>query len=70
MTRSSSAAAMLACPPPTEYTSFVYAAVLGFLVFGERVSAFTVAGATIIVVACLYAAQRRDIAETPIEMNA
>ncbi|KQO07979.1 DMT family transporter [Sphingomonas sp. Leaf242] len=46
----------------TEYTSFVYAAVLGFLVFGERVSAFTLAGAAIIVVACLYAARRRDIA--------
>ena len=54
----------------TEYTSFVYAAVLGFLVFGERVSAFTVAGATIIVLACLYTTRRRDIAETTIEMNA
>ena len=51
----------------TEYTSFVYAAVLGFLVFGERVSAFTLAGAAIIVVACLYAARRRDIAQTSIE---
>jgi len=51
----------------TEYTSFVYAAGLGFLVFGERVSAFTLAGAAIIVVACLYAARRRDIAQTSIE---
>ncbi|RZT57011.1 S-adenosylmethionine uptake transporter [Sphingomonas sp. BK036] len=51
----------------TEYTSFVYAAGLGFLVFGERVSPFTLAGAAIIVVACLYAARRRDIAQTSIE---
>ena len=54
----------------TEYTSFVYAAVLGFLVFGERVSAFTLSGAAIIVVACLYAARRRDIAQTSIEASA
>ena len=54
----------------TEYTSFVYAAGLGFLVFGERVSAFTLAGAVIIVVACLYAARRRDIAQTSIEAGA
>ena len=55
---------------PTEYTSFVYAAGLGFLVFGERVSAFTLAGAAIIVVACLYAARRRDIAQSSIEASA
>ncbi|MGU3389084.1 DMT family transporter [Sphingomonas sp. M1A8_2b] len=54
----------------TEYTSFVYAAVLGFAVFGERVSAFTLAGAAIIVVACLSAARRRDIAQTSIEASA
>ncbi|WP_380783422.1 DMT family transporter [Sphingomonas sp. R86520] len=54
----------------TEYTSFVYAAGLGFLVFDERVSAFTLAGAAIIVVACLYAARRRDIAQTSIEASA
>lgn len=54
----------------TEYTSFVYAAGLGFVVFGERVSAFTLAGAAIIVVACLYAARRRDIAQTSIEASA
>jgi drug/metabolite transporter (DMT)-like permease len=54
----------------TEYTSFVYAAVLGFLVFGEQVSTSTVTGATIIVVAFLYTTRRRDIAETSIEMSA
>ena len=46
----------------TEYTSFVWAAGLGFLVFGERVSGWTLAGAGVIIAACLYAARRRDIA--------
>jgi len=49
----------------TEYTSFLYAAVLGWLVFGERVTPWTLAGAAIIVAACLVAARRRDIAATP-----
>ncbi|MCW6534955.1 DMT family transporter [Sphingomonas lycopersici] len=48
----------------TEYTSFVYAATLGFLVFGEHLSPFTLAGAAIIIASCLYAARRRDIAAT------
>ena len=43
----------------TEYTSFVYAAVLGFLVFGEQVAPATLAGAAVIVTACLYAARSR-----------
>ena len=43
----------------TEYTSFVYAALLGWLVFGERVAATTLVGAAIIVAACLFAARRR-----------
>jgi S-adenosylmethionine uptake transporter len=51
----------------TEYTSFLYAAVLGYLVFGERVSGYTVAGAVVIVGACLYAARRRDIADASLE---
>ena len=54
----------------TEYSSFVYAAGLGYLVFGERVSAFTACGAGVIVVACLYAARRRDIAQTSMEAAA
>ena len=49
----------------TEYTSFVYAAVLGWLVFGERVTPWTLGGAAIIVAACLFAARKRDIAATP-----
>jgi S-adenosylmethionine uptake transporter len=54
----------------TEYTSFVYAAVLGFLVFGERVSPYTLLGAAVIVVACVIAARRRDIAAQTIDQAA
>ena len=54
----------------TEYTSFVYAAALGWLVFGERVQPTTLAGAAIIVGACLYAARRRDIARSAVEQAA
>lgn len=51
----------------TEYTSFVYAAALGFLVFGERLTWPTIAGAAIIVAACLFAARRRDVAQTTLD---
>jgi len=44
---------------PVEYTSFVWAAIFGFLVFGEAVQPLTFAGAAMIVVACLIAATRR-----------
>jgi S-adenosylmethionine uptake transporter len=54
----------------TEYTSFVYAAVLGWAVFGERVAPTTLAGAAIIVAACLYAARRRDVAQAALEAAA
>jgi S-adenosylmethionine uptake transporter len=45
---------------PTEYTAFVWAAILGFLVFGERVSPWTLAGAAFIIGGCVWAARRRD----------
>ena len=51
----------------TEYTSFVYAAGLGWLVFGERVATATLLGAAIIVGACLYGARRSDIAAETME---
>jgi S-adenosylmethionine uptake transporter len=54
----------------TEYTSFIYAAVLGYFVFGERVSFFTLAGALVIVAACIVAARRRDIAVQTLEQAA
>ena len=44
---------------PVEYSSFVWAAILGFLVFDEAVQPFTLAGAAMIVIACLIAATRR-----------
>lgn len=44
---------------PVEYTAFVWAALFGFLVFGEGVRAQTLAGAGMIVLACIIAARRR-----------
>jgi S-adenosylmethionine uptake transporter len=44
---------------PTEYTSFVWAALFGWLVFGEHVSSYTLAGALLIVTACVLAARRK-----------
>ncbi len=44
---------------PVEYTSFIWAAMLGFLIFDERVEALTVAGAVLIVIGCIIAARRR-----------
>ncbi len=52
----------------SEYSSFVYAALLGWLVFGERLSAWTLVGAAIIVAACLYAAHRGSVAQSLPEM--
>lgn len=51
----------------TEYTSFVYAGVLGWAVFGERVAPTTLAGAAVIVVACVVGARARDIAQESLE---
>lgn len=45
---------------PTEYTGFLWATLWGWIVFGERVSVFTVAGAALIVGGCILAARRRD----------
>ncbi|MCW4461870.1 DMT family transporter [Sphingomonas sp. BT-65] len=45
---------------PTEYTGFLWATLWGWVVFGERVSLFTVAGAALIVGGCILAAGRRD----------
>ena len=41
----------------TEYTSFLWAMLLGWLVFGEGVSPFTLAGAVLIVGGCILAAR-------------
>ena len=41
----------------TEYSAFIWAAILGWLVFGEHVSGWTLAGAVLIVAGCLIAAR-------------
>lgn len=43
----------------TEYTAFIWAAALGWIVFHERVSPYTLAGALLIVGGCFVAARRR-----------
>jgi len=48
---------------PTEYSGFVWAAFYGWLVFSEPVRPLTLAGAAMIVVACLIAARTRLPAE-------
>jgi S-adenosylmethionine uptake transporter len=43
---------------PIEYTGFAWAALFGWLLFGEPVSWATVAGVTLIVAACWISARR------------
>jgi S-adenosylmethionine uptake transporter len=47
---------------PSEYSAFVWAAILGFVVFGERLSGSTLAGAALIIGACLWAITGRRAA--------
>jgi len=49
---------------PVEYTAFIWAALLGWLVFGERLVPLTVAGAAMIIGACLIAVRSRAIPPT------
>lgn len=44
---------------PVEYTGFLWAALFGWLYFGEEVNAATIAGAVLIVTGCLIATRRR-----------
>lgn len=44
---------------PVEYTAFIWAALFGWLVFGERVTLTTVTGTALIVVGCLIAARQQ-----------
>jgi S-adenosylmethionine uptake transporter len=48
---------------PVEYTAFIWAALLGVLVFAEPVRPLTIFGAAMIVIACIFAAGRTS---TPI----
>jgi S-adenosylmethionine uptake transporter len=43
----------------TEYSGFVWAAILGWLIFSERVSVYTLAGAALIVGGCILAARAK-----------
>lgn len=51
----------------TEYTAFLWAALFGWLVFDERVSLFTLAGASLIVAGCILAARRPEEANPSLE---
>ncbi|WP_106640595.1 DMT family transporter [Allosphingosinicella vermicomposti] len=46
---------------PVEYTGFIWAALFGYLVFGESVMPMTLAGAAMIVAACLIAARQKPV---------
>jgi S-adenosylmethionine uptake transporter len=50
---------------PLEYSALVWAALFGFLVFGERVTVSTLAGAVLIVAGCLLAARADRTAPAP-----
>jgi len=54
----------------TEYTSFLWAMLLGWLRFGERVSPFTLLGASLIVAGCLVAARTRKVEHPALEATA
>ncbi len=55
---------------PVEYTAFLWASILGYLVFAEKVAPLTVAGAALIGAACLYAARVRPVAMGNLEAAA
>ena len=60
-------ASMLA---PIEYTAFVWAALFGWLAFGEAVSSWTLAGAALIVAGCTVAVRRPPVAAPLTEAGA
>ena len=54
----------------TEYSAFLWASALGWLIFQERVSFYTLAGAVLIVGGCLIAARRKIEAPPEIDVAA
>jgi S-adenosylmethionine uptake transporter len=54
----------------TEYTAFLWAALFGWLVFGEALSPWTLGGAALIVAGCIAAAQRPQDANPKLEAAA
>jgi S-adenosylmethionine uptake transporter len=55
---------------PVEYSAFLWAAVMGWLAFGERLTMTTVAGALLIVAACLIAARSKRAELAHVEVGA
>jgi len=55
---------------PVEYTAFVWAAIMGWLAFGETLVPTTVAGALLIVAGCLIAARFQGAAIAHVEAGA
>ena len=51
----------------TEYSGFIWAAVLGWLVFAEPVSPYTLVGALLIVAGCVFAAREKPRPEPELE---
>ena len=44
---------------PVEYTAFIWAALLGWLIFAETITAVTLLGTGLIVIGCLVAARQQ-----------
>ncbi len=55
---------------PIEYTAFVWAALLGWAMFGEAVTVTTLGGAALIVIGCWIAARQSRSASAPSEQTA
>ncbi len=51
----------------TEYTSFVWSILFGWLLFAEVPSVYTLLGAALILSACIYAARRRPVPVPDVE---
>jgi S-adenosylmethionine uptake transporter len=54
----------------TEYSAFLWASALGWIVFAERVTGYTLAGAVLIVAGCLLASRRKPAVAPEIEVAA
>jgi len=52
---------------PTEYTGLIWAAIFGWLAFGEAVTVTTIVGGILIVAGCLIAARTRPATAQPME---
>ena len=51
----------------TEYSGFIWAAILGWLIFAEPVSPYTLLGASMIVAGCIFAARDKPRPEPEME---